>query len=175
MNMKFWNAGGGKPEDLIHVVKNLETITIPAGAPVVYAFNGTDDGLGVVLPSSSSAAKSTNFCAGVTVKEIPAGKLENVQVYGFHRKTLIARATRANSTTPWPTMASVEMGAILGIDTALNGFISTAAAAASAFQPFAVAAELVAAGPTLASSNNGMNAASATVYHQGIKAFLRFM
>ena len=175
MNMKFWNAGSGKPEDIIHVVKNLEAVTIPVGTPVVYAMSGTDDGLGVILPSSSTAARISVFCAGVTIKAMEPGKMENVQCYGFNRKTALFRGSRAASTAAWPTMAAMSLGDVLAIDQAGNGFISSASAANSAFQPMAVLAEAVASGSGFASSNNGQNPASALSYYQLVKTFLRFM
>ena len=175
MNMKFWNAGAGKAEDIVHAVKNAEAVTIPAGSPVIFQMNGTDDGLAVVLPSSSTAAKVSGFAAGVLVKTLEPGRLGDVQVYGFNRKTLIARGTRAASTAAWPTMASLAIGDVLSIDTALNGFVSSAAGGNSAVQAFAVAAEAIASGSGFASSANSGNPASATVYYQAVKTFLRYM
>ena len=175
MNMKFWNAGSGRPEDIVHAVKNAEAVTISAGSPVIYQMNGTDDGLAVILPSSSTAAKVSGFAAGVLAKTLSPGQLGDVQVYGFNRKTLIARGTRANSTAAWPTMASLVIGDVLSIDTVLNGFVSSAAGANSAYQAYAVAAEAIASGSGFVSSNNGGNPASATVYYQAVKTFLRFM
>lgn len=168
MNHKFWNAGSGKPEDITHAVKNVDSVTIPAGIPVVYVMNGTDDGLAVALASTTTAADVTNFLAGVTTKEIPVGKLGEVQVYGFCRAAKVARGTRANTTTPWATMASIAKGAILAIGD--NGFISGGAGATGLNQPFAVIAQLVAAGPTLPAT-----AGSGTVYYQSVGVFLRCM
>lgn len=176
MNMKFWNAGSGKAEDLVHVVKNAETVTIPTGTPVVYAFNGTDDGLAVILPSSSTAAKIAVFQAGVAVHDILPGRMENVQVYGFNRKSLFVRGTRAASTAAWASAAAISIGEVMSINSALNGFSNAGALPGSnQFLAQVVAAEAVASGTTLASSDNGFNAASATVYLQPVKTFLRFM
>lgn len=172
MNHKFWNAGSGKAEDIVHAVKNAELVTITAGVPVIFAMTGTDDGLGVVLPSSSTAAKIASFAAGITTRSMASGQLGEVQVYGFNRKTLVARATRANSTSDWPTMAALALGVTLGIDSAFN-----ACGAAGVTVPDAsiVAAEALAAGPTLGSSNPGAGPASGTVFLQAIKTFIRFM
>lgn len=168
MNHKFWNAGGGKPEDVTHVVKNAENVTIRAGVPVVYAFNGTDDGLAVVLPSSSTATNVTQLTAGLVVKDISPGKLGEVQVYGFFRKGLIARATRAATNGNWGSMASLNLGSALGIDTTLNGLGS--AAGVSIADMAVVLAENIASLPSLPSS-----AGSGTIYYQPAKVFLRFM
>jgi hypothetical protein len=167
MNHKFWNAGVGKPEGVTHAVKNLEAVKILAGTAVVFAMNGTDDGLGVVNPSTLPA-NVNNFTAGLTTKDIEPGKLGEVQVYGFFRKAALARATRANTTTAWPTMASLALGVPLNVDTVLNG-IASGGGSSMANNPL-ILAEAVAAGPTLGSS-----AGSGTVYNQGVKVFLRFM
>jgi hypothetical protein len=176
MNMKFWNAGGGKNEDLIHVVKNAEaSVEIPAGTPCIYAMNGTDDGLAVVLPSSSTAVKASVFLAGVAQKTIPIGKMENVQVYGFNRFTRVYRGSRAASTDAWPTFAAFAIGDILQVNTVANAFASSAVGAQSGYQPMVVVAEVVASVATMASSVLGINAASALSFFSGVKTFLRFM
>jgi len=172
MNHKFWNAGTGKAEDIVHAVKNAELVSIPAGTPVVYAMNGTDDGLAVIMPSSSTAAKIGAFAAGILVKTVMPGQLADVQVYGFNRKTLLARATRAASTNDWPTMASLVIGTTLGIDSTVNGVSPSGVTVKDASF---VAAESLAAGPTLGSSNPGVGPASGTVFYQSVKTFLRFM
>jgi len=173
MNHKFWNGGQGKSEGIVHAVKNAELVTIPGGTPVVFAMAGNvDDGLAVVLPSSSTAAKIGAFGAGITVNNIPAGKLGEVQVYGFNRKTLVGRATRANSTSDWPTMASIALAATLGMDSTLN---ACSPAGVAVVDGAIYAAEALAAGPTLGSSNPGAGPASGTVFLQAVKTFLRFM
>jgi len=173
MNHKFWNAGTGKPEDIVHAVKNVELVSIPGGTPVVFAMAGNvDDGLGVILPSSSTAAKIGAFAAGITVKTIEAGRLGEVQVYGFNRRTLVARATRANSTSDWPTMASMVLGTTLGIDSTVN---ACTPAGVTVQDASIVVCESLAAGPTLGSSNPGAGPASGTVFLQAVKTFLRFM
>ena len=176
MNSKTWNAGTGKPEDLVHVVKNSESVVIPCGSPCVYAMSGTDDGLSVVLPSSSAAAKVSAFFAGVAVKEIPVGKLENVQVYGFNRKTLVYRGSRAASTDAWPTFAAFALGDILQINTVANAFASSGAGSALALQHIAVVAETFASVATAASTALGTGmVASQLSWIIPVKTFIRAM
>jgi hypothetical protein len=167
VNHKFWNAGVGRPEGVTHAVKNLDAVKIAAGTAPVFIMNGTDDGLAVVN-SSVAPANINNFTAGLATKDIEPGKLGEVQVYGFFRKAALARATRANTTTAWPTMAALALGVPLNVDPVLNG-IASAGGSSMANNPL-ILAEAVAAGPTLASS-----AGSGTVYTSGVKAFLRFM
>jgi hypothetical protein len=176
MNMKFWNAGYGKAEDQIHVVKNAEaSAEIPAGTPVIYALNGTDDGLAVVLPSSSTAAKASVLMAGITVKTMPVGKIDNVQVYGFNRFTRVYRGSRAATTDAWPTFAAFAIGDILQVNTVANAMASSGTGPQTAFQPMVVVAEVVASVATQASSVLGTNPATNLSFYQGVKTFLRFM
>jgi hypothetical protein len=167
MNHKFWNAGGGKPEGVTHAVKNLEAVKIQAGTPAVFAFNGTDDGLGVILPSSTTAAAITQFTAGAVVKDIEPGKLGEVQVYGFFRKALVARGTRAATNAAWASMPAIALGATLGANSLLNGFDP---AGVSFADQNVVLAEAIASATTLAST-----VGSGTVYYTAAKTFLRFM
>jgi hypothetical protein len=169
MNHKFWNAGTGKPEDIIHAVKNAEAVTIPAGVPVVYVMNGTDDGLAVVLPSTAGSVKTAGLTAGITTKAIEPGRLADIQVYGFNRGTKVARATRAATTDAWPTMPAIVFGSPAGIDLAKN-VIDPAGGQTMLKAGAIVVAENIGAGPTLPAT-----AGTGTVYTQAIKTFLRFM
>lgn len=175
MNFKFWNAGGGKAEGMVHVVKNLDTVEIPAGAPCIFNFNGTDDGLSVVLPSTAGAAKVAAFTAGPAVKTIPVGALQNVQVYGFNRYTRILRSTRAASTNDWAAgTVAFAVGDLLVPDTTGNAWIKSGVATAGVKSPVVVVSSMPVFS-SRASSNNGENAASATAYYEGVKTFVRFM
>lgn len=170
MNHKFWNAAQGRPEGVTHAVKNSDTVTIPSGTPVVYTMNGTDDGLQVVLPSTSNAAAINAFTVGVATKDIPAGKLGEVAVYGFIRNARVARTTRAASTAAWGSMAAIAIATPLAVDTTYNAFASSTAGQ-TFIDPWVVAAENVASTASLPSSVGG----TATVLYQSVRAFLRFM
>jgi len=178
MNFKFWNAGSGKSEGMVHVVKNAESsAVILAGQPAIFNMNGTDDGLAVVLPTSSTAAKIASFTAGVVVKDIPVGTLQNVQVYGLNRHTKIVRATRAASTNDWASNSSnsFAIGDILVVDSVNNAWIKSGTASNNGNNVCAVVAETMGNFTGATSSANGINPGSATIYYQGIKTFLRFM
>ena len=176
MNFKFWNAGGGKSEGMVHVVKNAETTSvILAGQPCIFVMNGTDDGLAVVLPATAGAAKSAGFCAGPAVKNIEVGKMQNVQVYGFNRHTKVLRATRAASTDSWASNSTAyAIGDLLVPDTVGNGWIKSGTVTNGVKAGVVVAATL-ASFASLASSLNGANASTATAYYEGVKTFIRLM
>lgn len=174
MNHKMWSRD--KAEDNLIGVKNIETtLDIEAGRPMIFAMSGTDDGLGVVLPSSSTAAKIGAFTAGVAVRTLGAGKQGDCQVYGFNRNTKVVRGTRAASTDAWPSFAAFAIGDILSVDSTNNCFGRFGAASNLAVKwPFVIA-EALASVTTMASSVLGGNAASATVYLQTAKSFIKMM
>lgn len=176
MNFKFWNAGGGKSEGMVHVVKNLDTVTILAGQPCVFLMNGVDDGLAVVLPNNGgvNAAKIAAFTAGPAVRNIEPGTMQNVQVYGFNRHCKVLRATRAASTNDWASNSvSYAIGDILVASS--NGAWVQSGVATNGVQAGVVVAATLGSFASLPSSNNGMNAASATQYFDAVKTFIRLM
>ena len=102
-----------RPERYIHVVFNAEaTAQIPRGAPCILNLSqvpqpttGTDaypagyqDGLQVVLPSSSSATLSNYLLYGVAMANITAQQLGESQVHGLVNFALVNLGTRASST-----------------------------------------------------------------------------
>lgn len=175
MNHKFWNRNSS--EGIRIAVKNIETsAAIEAGTPMIYGFTGTDDGFGVVLPTSSSAAKVGAFLVGIATKRLAAGvQDEACQIYGFNRNTRVVRGTRAASTDAWPTFAAFAIGDILSVDTVNNCCGRFGAASNLAVKWPMVAAESAVSVTTMASSVLGQNAASATAYIQTMKTYLRCM
>jgi hypothetical protein len=174
MNHKFWNPN--KPEDIVLAVRNAEvSATIRGGSPVVLAMNGTDDGLAVVLPSSSTAAKIGAFQIGVAIRDMSPGETNDCQVYGFNRNARILRSTRAASTDAWASMAAITIGDLLSIDSVNNCFARSGAASNIGIKWPYQFAESIASATTLASSVLGINAASATAYIQNVKVFIRNM
>lgn len=175
MNHKFWNKD--KAEDIVVTVKNVEvTSVIQSGQPCILAMAANiDDGLGVILPSNSTAVKVGAFFMGVAVKSLNPGVVGDCQVWGFNRHTKVIRGTRAASTDAWPTFAAVTIGDLLSIDTVNNCFARSGAASNIGIKwPFNVA-ETLASVTTMASSVLGQNAQSATAYLQGLRTFLRCM
>lgn len=175
MNFKMWNAGSGRSEGVVHVVKNADTVVLAAGMPAVFVFNGTDDGLAVVSAATAGANKLAVGTAGVIVKDIQPGTLGNVQVYGFNRHTKILRATRAASTDNWASNTTAyATNDILIADT--NGNWVKGAAAANDGNPKGViVAVTVGSFASRPATNNGANAASATAFYEGISTFIRMM
>ena len=116
---------GNKADTGMIVVKNPSTtIAIPAGAPLFFAFNGTDDGLAVINAyTAGSTAGLLNGFAGVAVEGVPiaGGSLPNTmesQVYGFCQTVRVVRQIRATSTDSFSSASAVSVGDILTVDTA---------------------------------------------------------
>src|SRR4051812_24381 len=90
---------GNKRDIVAIVVKNAEaSATIPVGSPLCFVMNGTDDGLGVVLPGTGGAVKATSLMAGVALTSMLAGGYGESQVFGFCQNVVLRRQTRAAST-----------------------------------------------------------------------------
>lgn len=175
MNFKFWNAGGGKSEGMVHVVKNADTVTIQAGQPCIFVMNGTDDGLAVVLPSTAGAAKIASFTAGPAIRNIEPGSMQNVQVYGFNRHAKVLRSTRAASTNDWASNSvTYGIGDLLVADSVGNSWVKSGVAT-NGIEAGVVVAATLGAFASLPSSNNGMNAPTATAFYDAVKTFIRLM
>lgn len=118
--MRFKQVGN-KADSAFIVVKNNATPSIPVGAPVYFAMNGTDDGL-AVQNANTSAGVNQIFFAGVlsAVQQGGAGNLSlatnffgEAQVWGLCQTVRIVRQTRATSTDTFPTTSSLAVGVIL--------------------------------------------------------------
>ncbi len=152
------SSGSTHRETIIGVFKNGEaSASLPVGSPVVLSFNGTDDGLAVVLPSTAataSAAKSSGFGAGVVVSAngIAAGAMGDVQTWGLCLNARITAATRSATSAAWVSYASQDTGALLAIETVGNGFSIVGSTVTQQYLPYAVLAQSYASSTTQASS-----------------------
>lgn len=169
--MRFKTIEGDKADTGSLFIKNADTVVLPKGAPVCLNFNGTDDGLAVILPSNS-AAKAYAYLLGVVGDDIPVGGTGYAKAAGFCRQILYAYATRAASGSSWSATASVAAGVPLNVDTVNNVFVSSGGTvAATAFLPWGVFAETVSAIVASASATSD----SRTVITGYVKAFLRLL
>jgi len=121
---------GDKAEKIFIPVKNDEpSATIKIGSPIVFSFDGTDDGVAVVLPSTAVAAMQAAASVGIMAGDITPGVTGQAQVYGLCLSTRVVRATRALPTDPWPAAAAVTAkGLQLTMDVVNNAFTVGAAA-----------------------------------------------
>lgn len=152
------------------VVKNGEaSAQMPLGTPVAFTFSGTDDGLAVILPSSS-AAKAHAFAFGVTTGAINAGDKGEVMVRGFVRKALMLLQTRAASTDSW-SASTHSQGVLLNIDTVNNVFSTSGGTLAkTSYLPLGVLAESTACAASATATSD-----TRTVVTGYMKAFVRMM
>jgi hypothetical protein len=112
--------GGDKPNRARSKVRNAETtLTILRGAPVFFAYNGTDDGLAAKSAVSLAAAVQT-FFAGVALQDIGVGKIREVIAYGHVAYARYIIATRAASTDVWASYSAGALGDVLSVNTATN-------------------------------------------------------
>lgn len=168
--MNFKTVGNKRDEQMI-VVKNAETVNIPLGTPLVGQFNGTDDGLAVVLPSTAGAAKSNLLPFGVALDNLDPAEINYSLVYGFAQFALVAVASRSATTASWATWASSASLAPLQINSVANAFSITATFSGSNFIPMAVLLDSVAAGT--GSASNATDTRSFII--QGFRAFIRML
>lgn len=127
-----------KPEKYIHSVRNADTspaaLTIPTGTPLILNLSATpqppvytnglpagwEDGLQVILPSSSNAANSAEFYYGVATGPIIVQQLGETLVHGVVPAAFL-RTTRASSNVAWTAVpSSAGFGQVLTIDTVNN-------------------------------------------------------
>lgn len=171
-------------DKIICVAKNAEaSATIPLGTPVALAFNGTDDGLAVVLPSSSSAAKLNAFRFGVAVRDIAAGTVGEVQTYGLCNKVLLALQTRAGTSggSSFASVDTVAQGVLLSINSVGNVFSTMAQTVAAASSDNQTLSNFdpgrIALAQSIASAAGVATASTYTITQitQYVKAFLRMM
>ena len=183
--MRFKQVGN-KPDLAAVVIRNAEaSATIPLGAPVVLNMNGTNDGLDVVLPSTSGSLRSIiGLRYGIATKALSAGDYGEAIVFGFTVSLLLERQTRSTSTAVWATEAARSVGEYLTIDTVNNMFV-TAASTIQAITISTGAAQAAVAtiypdavlGQTLASYASSASATSdtRTAITSLVKAFVRMM
>lgn len=175
---------GNKSDHVRVVVKNADTVTIPNGAPVVLAFNGTDDGLAVVLPTTSAAQKVVGFQFGVALGNIAVSSVGEAMVFGFCQQLQLFRQTRSDSTGNWATEAARSVGEFLDISTAINGWVTivssitaltistgTANVQVATIRPLAVLAQTLASYASSASATSDTR----TAITAAVKAFVRMM
>lgn len=162
--MRINTIPGNKRDAVFVNVKNSEaSATIPVGSPVCLVMNGTDDGLGVVLPSGS-AAKAHAFLFGVISQSLAPGAFADSQVYGFVNYAVILRQTRSASSADWSSNnAGFGTGVLLNVDTRMNAFSTSGGTlAVTGYLPFAVLAASVATWASTAASDTGVNGSTDT-------------
>lgn len=163
---------GNKPNFQDTIVKNNESSsTISRGQPISYKLDGTDDGLGVVLPGTNGASMAQTLFAGVALNDIAAGKLGSARIYGIAPYTIVTRATRAASSDSWTSSQSVASGVLLSLDTINNAFLLGATVGASGFLAGAVLAQSIAVLTASATATSDTR----TVITAAVKTFLRAM
>lgn len=159
---------GAKYQTAIVQVKNADTAVIPNGTPVCLAFNGTDDGLAVVLPSTGGTAKATTLFAGVVEftgtsagTGLPVGSIGDAFFFGMVTNAKVLVVTRSATSAAWPSYAAIAIGDGLGVETVNNCFTDLLTGAQSAYAALAAAGFSIASATTQASNVFSTGASSA--------------
>jgi hypothetical protein len=177
MRIKQVYGAQGNGDHILATAKNEEaTATIPRGTPVVLAFNGTDDGFAVVLPSTAGQAKANSLAFGVCATQIatglPVGSPDDFFAYGLCPFAILNYATRAATTNSWTSSASIASGFVLAIDTVNNCFVTLSASTGSnGYLPNAVMVDSVSSFAASASATTD----SRTVLTIGVRVFVRML
>jgi hypothetical protein len=164
---------GNKRDIVALVIRNNSGVSMPSGTPINLELTGTNDGLDVVLPSSS-AAKADVLGFGVVLNAIADQQYGEAQVFGFCNNITLLRQTRAASTDAFSSNSDgfSLIGVLLNIDTVNNAFSTSGGTMAkSGFLPFAVLAATVASWASSASATSDTR----TALTVASKAFLRMM
>lgn len=165
---------GNKGDSALIVVRNADTASMPIGTPVIFAMNGTNDGLDVVLPATAGASKVQAMLCGIIAT--PGGVAVNttgeVVAYGLHTATVLTRQTRSASTVSWASEASIASYVQLQPETVANGMQTVGGTvAASAFIPYGILVQSLASYSSSASST----ADTRTAITAAVRAFFRIM
>lgn len=173
------NPGRTSADRVAINVRNAEaSASIPVGSPVVMVMNATNDGIDVVLPSTSAALnKILAFRCGVTTRAMAAGDFGSAVVFGFHPSLLLLRQARTSSTVSWATEAARSVGEYLSIDTVNNMWVTaattytnTTGATVSVYPDAALAQTLASYAGSASATSDTRTAITAAV-----KAFVRVM
>jgi hypothetical protein len=135
---------GPKPNFAELEVRNDETVSIPAGTPVAYVMDGTEDGLAVIKPSTSNL-KSTSLLAGILIKDLTTTlpKLGKVQAYGVV-DAIVRLATRAATSDSYTSLAAHAVGMLGVVDTVNDCILTLASTGSGTYLPAIVIAEAIA-------------------------------
>jgi hypothetical protein len=174
--------GKNKARVITEYLTNEDTVTMPNGTPVALVMNGTDDGFGIVLPSTAGAQKSQSLFVGVvdapsSASATSGGIASNfggdVIIGGLARNALIVMQTRASSSNNWATYSAISSGDALSVNTVVNAFsLFTQGSALTGLQyPNIVACQTVASGASSASAASDTR----TAITAAINIWLRLM
>jgi hypothetical protein len=170
--MRFRTVGN-KYDVAFVVVRNSLTSAIPAGAPVFYVMNGTNDGLDVTNANAAAGA-GQEFLAGIAVNGLAASSYGEAQVFGLCSNTRVVTATRTASTDSYNSFTAIVSGDVAQINTltSADAISRSAAGAATAVLPNIV---FVGAYTSTASQSSSFDTTSRTAITTTLKTFLRII
>ena len=171
--MRFKSVGN-KRDSCYVVIKNGEaSATIPQGSPVTLLFNGVEDGVQVVLPSTAGDAKNGSFKYGIATAALAAGAYGEAQIFGYCPYALMTKMTRAASTDSWTSSQSSASGIALGWES-INNALAGNASMVGSLGTLGAAAVLAASLASSAASASGTGD-TRTAITNAVKVFVRMM
>lgn len=163
-----------KPErHFVYVQNDESSASIAAGSLCVFAMDGTDNGVDVVKPTSSTAAKASSFFAGVAAKAIAAGSRGLAQCYGLVNSLTVTQQTRAASTDSFASAPAIAIGDWLAVETVVGNATRSGAGSQTIALPFLAAIGTAASKASSASSD--ITADTSLAKTASIAAFVRAM
>ncbi len=161
--MRFKQNGNKKDIVAVVIYNNESSSALSAGGPVCLSGNGTQDGLGVVLPATAADVGQSTAAMGISLGAYAAGTFGEAQVFGACQAKVMR--TRAASSD---TFAAIANYVPLKAESVNNAFQTVATNGASAFIPNAFVLGSLAAIATTAASTQTMTV-------QTVQCFLRMM
>lgn len=165
-----------KPErHFVYVQSDESSATIAAGSLCVFAMDGVDNGVDVVKPTSSTAAKASSFFAGVASKAIAAGSRGLAQCYGLVNSLTVTQQTRAASTDSFASAPAIAIGDWLAVETVVGNATRSGAGSQTIALPFLAAIGTAASKASSAASDVASANAADLSLSVSINAFVRAM
>lgn len=121
-------------KEFINYRNDEASAVIPAGAPIIFSIDATEDGFAAYLPSSAGAAKSPELFAGIAggPGDLVVGQSGHAQIWGICDYAVVVQQSRAASTDSYVSAAALSVGQPLAIDT-VNNALKTGSLVTGAF------------------------------------------
>jgi hypothetical protein len=176
MNEQLLNQGRPLSASQISV-KNVHTLSLAKGTPVVFKMSGTRDGFDVYPASGSAALQSAALFAGILLQDLAVNSVGAAAVKGpvDDVKYIIRSRAGTTGTDSWATEAALSIGQAMSLNTAQDALETCSAAQAEMGLPAVCVAETVetVAGAATTTATAGFGTKSVST--GSVKVFLRLM
>ncbi len=172
--MRFKTVGNKYDAAFIVVRNSMSTKTIPTGAPVFFALNGTNDGLDVTDAQTAAGAGEEAIAGVLVTQNFAPNAYGEAQVFGICGQTRIVNGSRASSTDSYNSFTAIIPFDILTPNTlaGIDAFSRSGAGSKSAAVHNVLAVQSY---TSTASQSSSFDTTSRTVITTTLKTFLRLM